>query len=173
VPALEAVLDRFESALGRDAERYRNHTYRVFNLCAALHDGSDEAREKLALAVAFHDLGIWTDGTFDYLAPSVRLAAAHLRASGRDAWVPEITQMILQHHKVLPAGAAAGALVEAFRRADWIDVSRGTVRFGLPRSFVRELYAAWPDSGFHRFLIRQSWDRVRTHPLSPLPMLRW
>jgi predicted metal-dependent HD superfamily phosphohydrolase len=173
VPALEAILGAHVAQLGGDFTGYRNHTYRVLNLCGALQDGADDAQEKIAVAAAFHDLGIWTDGTFDYLAPSAQRAEAHLRSRGNAAWIPEVTQMILQHHKVRPAEARGGTLVEAFRRADWIDVSRGAIRFGVSRQFVRELYAAWPSAGFHWRLVQFSWRRLLAHPFSPLPMLRW
>ena len=42
--------------------------------------------EKIAVATAFHDLGIWTDGTFDYLQPSVRLASAYLAGAAKPEW---------------------------------------------------------------------------------------
>ena len=44
------------------------------NLCVALRSGNAERLEKIAIAAAFHDTGIWVDGTFDYLPPSIRLA---------------------------------------------------------------------------------------------------
>lgn len=159
--------------LGRDFDGYRNHTYRVFSLCVALHGGAEDDLEKIAVAAAFHDLGIWTAGTFDYLVPSVHLAEAHLARTAHPEWIPDVTQMILQHHKVFATAAGRDSLVEIFRRADWIDVSRGTLRLGVPRAFVRELYSIWPGSGFHRRLVQLSWQRWRTHPLSPLPMVRW
>jgi hypothetical protein len=50
-----------------------------------------EQLEKVAVAAAFHDLGIWTDGTFDYLPPSIRLAREWLGQSGKAEWEPEIS----------------------------------------------------------------------------------
>jgi hypothetical protein len=38
--------------------------------------------EKIAIAGVFHDLGIWTNKTFDYIAPSVVLAREYLAARG-------------------------------------------------------------------------------------------
>ena len=61
---------------------------------------SAEEIEKVAIAAAFHDLGIWTDRTFDYLTPSAALARAYLAGSGRSEWIPEITETIFSHHKV-------------------------------------------------------------------------
>ncbi|HEV2843617.1 MAG TPA: phosphohydrolase, partial [Thermoanaerobaculia bacterium] len=120
----------------------------------------------------FHDLGIWTDDTFDYLQPSVRLASAHLAQSGRTEWTPEITAMIFEHHKISAYRGNPDWLVEPFRRADWIDVSRGLRAFGLSRSLLREIFSAWPSAGFHKRLVQLELKRLRTHPWSPLPMFR-
>ncbi len=116
-------------------------------------------------------MGIWADGTFDYLPPS-RLAAVYLAYSDRTSWTPEISAMILQHHKISRYRGDKGALVEPFRRSDWADVTRGLVTFGLSRRLVRECYVLWPDAGFRRMLGRLELRRLRTHPWSPLPMVR-
>ena len=84
-----------------------------------------DSLEKIAIAAAFHDLGIWTDHAFDYLTPSVKHAKAYLGRHDRAEWTAEIAEMICQHHKVSAYAGAAGSLVEPFRRADWIDVTRG------------------------------------------------
>jgi hypothetical protein len=172
VPALEAVLSAHQSALADDFTAYRNHTYRVVNLCVALAPDGASRMEKIAIAAAFHDLGIWTDGTFDYLQPSVRLASAYLAHEARQRWVPEITSMILEHHKISRYRGAVSPLVEPFRQADWIDVSRGLVRFGLSRARLNDIFSAWPSAGFHNRLLQLSCRRLLTHPLNPLPMLR-
>lgn len=172
IPALDEVLDAHASALGADLEGYRNHTYRVANLCLALSTDAPGRVEKIALAAAYHDLGIWTEGTFDYLPPSIRLAVAHLERIGRPEWAPEVTAMIAEHHRVTRAGGAEDWLVEPFRRADWIDVTRGARSFGVSRRVLREVFAAWPSAGFHRRLVSLTLRRLRTHPLDPLPMFR-
>jgi hypothetical protein len=159
--------------LGDDLIAYRNHVYRVANLCLALAGGSRVELEKIAVAAVFHDLGIWTNKTFDYIAPSVALARAYLAARGLADWIPEIEAMIADHHKVTPSRAAPQSLVESFRRADWIDVSRGVRRFGVPRTFIAAVVATWPSAGFHRRLVTLTLDRFRKHPLTPLPMVKW
>jgi len=80
--------------------------------------------------------------------------------------------MIVNHHKITRADADPGSLVEVFRRADWIDVSRGLRRFGLSRTFIESVFAHWPDAGFHWRLVELTVDRFRHHPLSPLPMVK-
>jgi hypothetical protein len=127
--------------------------------------------EKVAVAAALHDIGIWTAGTFDYLEPSVRVADAYLARTGRARWAAEVDEMIREHHKLLPYRAHDDWLVEAFRRADLVDVSR-IFTFGLPRTFLRAVFSTWPSLGFHRFLVKLTLRRWRGHPLSPLPMVR-
>ena len=125
LPTVEEVLDDHASELGHDFIAYRNHVYRVVNLCLAIAGDSPVELEKLAVAAVFHDLGIWTNHTFDYIDPSVVLAREHLARRGKADWIPEIEAMIVDHHKVTRSRATPQRLVESFRRADWIDVSRG------------------------------------------------
>jgi hypothetical protein len=182
IATLDRVLEAHARDLADDFAGYRNHAYRVANLCLALVPGAagqvngDAANpdtvEKVAVAAAFHDLGIWTDRTFDYLQPSMTLAATYLRESGKPLWTDEIAAMILEHHKVRPYRSDAWPLVEPFRRADWIDVTRGLLTLGARRSVIARLYAMWPSAGFHRRLVQLEVGRLRTHPWSPLPMLR-
>jgi hypothetical protein len=129
--------------------------------------------EKIAVAAVFHDLGIWTNKTFDYIAPSVAIAREYLAAQGMADWIPEIEAAIVEHHKVTTSRANPPLLVESFRRADWIDVSRGLRRFGLPRTCIAAVAATWPDAGFHRRLVELTIDQWWKHPLNPLPMVKW
>lgn len=173
VPAVDDVLHRHRSALGRDCAAYRNHVFRVFNLCLAIDVTTDpEDVQKSAVAAVFHDLGIWTDRTFDYIRPSVALAAEYLTAGSRSDWIPEIEAMIVNHHKITPAGPGEHRLVEPFRRADWIDVSRGFRRFGVDRRLIASIFGQWPSDGFHWRLVELAAERFRRHPLTPLPMVK-
>jgi hypothetical protein len=170
IPIVDDVLNAHATALGDDLVAYRNHVYRIVNLCVAIA-GAREL-EKIAVAAVFHDLGIWTNGTFDYIAPSIARAHDYLMARGREDWTAEIEGMIADHHKITHSTADRDSLVEAFRRADWIDVTRGLRRFGVPRPFVASLFATWPSAGFHWRLVTLTLHRFRSHPLTPLPMLR-
>jgi len=171
VPTIDEVLHDHASDLGHDFVAYRNHVYRVVNLCAGfVKDGVE--LEKLAIATVFHDLGIWTNKTFDYIAPSIALARKYLATHGRAAWIAEIEGMIADHHKLTPSRASHDWLVEPFRRADWIDVTRGLRTFGLPRPLIQSVFARWPSAGFHRRLVQLTLERLRMHPLTPLPMVK-
>ena len=173
LPTLDALLDAHAAQLGDDAVGYRHHAYRVANFYWQLFPGNAEMLEKLSIAVAFHDLGIWTAQTFDYLPPSRALARDHLHAIGRSEGLTDVDAMIDHHHRIRRMPAATHASVETFRRADWIDVSNGVARFGLPRDVVREVRTVFPDACFHRRLLQLTLQRLRRHPLSPLPMMRW
>ena len=170
IPTIDDVLNDYATALREDFPGYRNHVYRIVNLCVTMAGRSE--LEKIAVAAVFHDLGIWANGTFDYIAPSIALARDYLVAHAQEDWIAEIERMIADHHKITPSTGGPDSLIEAFRRADWIDVTRGLRRFGIPRPFVARLFATWPDAGFHWRLVTLTLDRFRSHPLTPLPMVR-
>ena len=170
---LDEVLATYRQELRVDYDAYRNHCMRVFNFCLALSgDRMADVEEKIAIASLFHDLGIWTDKTFDYILPSQLLARRYLEKSDRAAWCDEIDAMIGEHHKLTRYRANASTLVEAFRKADWIDVSGGLLRFRLPDDFVTDVLEAFPNAGFHKKLLALSVERLKTHPFSPLPMMK-
>jgi len=169
---VDAILDRYARELAGDFTAYRNHARRVATLCTSRAPDTPAAIEKIAVAAAFHDLGIWTDRTFDYLGPSVRLAREHLHATGHAAWIPEVTATIREHHRITRYQGDHAWLVEPFRRADWMDVSCGVRSSGLSRRLFRETLERWPRAGFHRVLARLELRRLLTHPWSPLPMLK-
>lgn len=173
LPLLDRLLADHADALGDDAIAYGNHCHRMLHYCFALTETDAEAREKLQIAAAFHDLAIWTHGTIDYLRPSAALARAHLDQCGRSAWAGEVDRMIDLHHRLRPLRAPEHRLVEAFRKADLVDVSLGLVRFGLPGRLISKVKASWPNAGFHRRLLQLSGQQLRREPLRPLPMLKW
>lgn len=172
VALLDELLQPYTTIIGKDFAAYRNHTYRVVNFCSALSAPDHVALEKITIAAAFHDLGIWTDATFDYLAPSERLAQSYLAKAGEAEWGREIAAMIHEHHKVTPYRVHPQGMIETFRRADWVDVSRGLLTFGLPRKLLSEVFTAFPNAGFHKRLVQLSLGRLLRHPLNPLPMFR-
>jgi hypothetical protein len=170
---VDDVLAAHAPAIGRDLPGYRHHVYRVLNLARAFAPPGDDVVEKLATAAVFHDLGIWTDHTFDYLPPSIARAGDWLQAAGRASWSGEVAAMIGDHHKITASRHPREWLVEPFRRADWVDVTLGLRRFGLDGQWIRAIRHAWPDAGFHRRLVELSLVRFARHPLSPLPMVRF
>ncbi|NTV92099.1 MAG: HD domain-containing protein [Chlorobiaceae bacterium] len=171
-PIFEEQFLTYRQSLGSDFDGYRNHCYRVYNFCCALTRNKPENDDKIVIAAMFHDLGIWTENTFDYLQPSQLLARRYLEKTDRSTWIPEIEAMISEHHKLTPYKAQPSLLIEPFRKADWIDVSRGMLRHRLPDDFVLDVFDAFPNEGFHKKLLLLAKARIKTHPFNPLPMMK-
>lgn len=171
-PLSEDLVGSFSSALADDLVAYRNHVCRVLNYYLALTDQSSPP-PAILIASAFHDLGIWTNGTFDYLPPSVALAKSYLSSHGLGTLESEVCAVITEHHKLLSYKGQFSASVEAFRKADLVDVSLGAIRFDLPSSFIQSVRAAFPNAGFHRLLARLTARQLLRSPFRPLPMVHW
>ena len=144
LPTVEEVLDDHASELGHDLIAYRNHVYRVVNLCVAIVGDSRVELEKIAVAGVFHDLGIWTNNTFDYIAPSVAIARKHLAARGRIISARTLDRRVARVTKVRPSAHVIAAVA-----------------------------TTWPNAGFHRRLVQLAIDQFWKHPLNPLPMVKW
>lgn len=173
IPLVEEILDPWKDQVGKDFNGYRNHVYRMIHFCLALRDCTGEERRKLIIAGCFHDLGIWTDGTIDYLPPSIALAKAYLEQNNLEAWVPEIALIIDMHHKLRKYRDDRYPLVEVFRRGDLVDVSLGMVKWGLPGAEIRSVRTQFPNAGFHKRLTQLAAERFLRHPLRPAPFLKW
>lgn len=168
---IDQILREYKSSLNEDFDKYRHHVYRVYHICLLL-DQNTEHHGRYAIAAAFHDLGIWTNNTFDYLKPSVGLANQWLIRENKSEWSEEISEMIEMHHKVTPYSGLFENTVEVFRKADWIDLSFGMLSFGIARWQLRLLMQVFPTQGFHRFLVRKTCRNFIRHPFKPLPMFR-
>ncbi|MCP4439428.1 MAG: phosphohydrolase [Aureispira sp.] len=162
-----------QAEIGKDYERYRNHVYRVFNYAWYLLEYDEDSEEKLAIAAVYHDIGIWTDKTFDYLDPSVHKMRAYLQSIGQENWIDEIRMMILLHHKISSyRGHIYHAIVESFRQADTLDLLFGFKRFGIPKTLIKQINKQFPSLGFRRMLLKMTGKRFLRHPLNPLPMFK-
>lgn len=168
---IDDLLNHFKAAIGKDYDKYRNHVYRVFLNCLMI-DPQPEHKEKYAIAAVFHDIGIWTDHTIDYLAPSIAQLHHYLSESKQQSFAEEITLMIYWHHKISLYNGSYNHTVETFRKADWIDVSLGLLHFGYSSGKIRMNRKALPNLGFHLFLIRKIIRNLFIHPLKPLPMFK-
>lgn len=153
---------------------YRNHAYHILNFARQWIEPSPRSDDKLAIAAVFHDIAAWPDENLDYLGPSADQAEAYLAEVGLSEWSPEMRLMIEMHHKIRAYTGEHREWVEPVRRADWCDVSFSTMRFGLPRSFVKEIGAEFPLSPFYpAHVYKVSFKWLLRHPLNPVPILRW
>ncbi|HKX84976.1 MAG TPA: HD domain-containing protein [Pyrinomonadaceae bacterium] len=172
IPLVDTILGRFRHTIGNDFDGYRNHVYRMINFCFALGNISDEERDKIVIAGCFHDIGIWTGNTFDYLSPSVRSAEEYLSAVALEHLADDVKFMIDQHHKLRQIDRTH-ALAELFRKGDLVDFSLGLVKFDLDPTFVREVKREFPNAGFHKRLVKLAGRWTCRHPLNPIPVLKW
>lgn len=166
-PIVDAVLQRYEDALGAELPVYRNHVYRGLTYHQALC--GEPVPDWAVLSWAVHDLGIWTAGSFDYLGPSADLASTLADEFGISE-VARARSTVTEHHTLR---GVADPISESFRIADRIDVSRGLLVGSLRRSLVKEVVRELPYLGFHAFLARGLSGYAVTHPRRPFPMLRW
>ena len=171
-PVIAEILEARSALLGKARVPYEGHVFRVYNFCRALHGGGAAADDAIAVASAFHDLAVFPDGNLDYLAPSVAMMREWSAASGRSALTPEATLMIDMHHKLSRYTGEHQELVEPFRKADMVDVALGMIRFGLPKEFVRDVRARFPNVGFHGTLVSVIGRWIVSHPTNPLPVFK-
>jgi hypothetical protein len=170
-PLVEEILQSHQHVCSGDLsgyQGYRGHVYRMLNFCQALSQQAEDSLDKFAVAAAFHDLHVFE--SFDYLVPSAASAAQYLQARGKAHWLPEVAAMIASHHKLTGYKGEFAALVEPFRQADWIEMTFGVFRYGLPRDFVREVRRTFPIRSFYPGAVLRSASRwLIRHPLNPAP----
>jgi hypothetical protein len=138
-----------------------------------LHRCADDEREKVLIAAVFHDIGLWSAHTLDYLESSSEETRRFLKISKRTAWANEIVAMIEWRHKILPVTQAVSPRVEVFRRADTINLRFGIRRFGLRWRDVQAARRKFPDAGFHAFLAKKGLRWIVTSPGRAIPIFRW
>ena len=63
IPTVEEVLNAHASELGHDFIAYRNHVYRISNLCLAIMGDSRGELEKIAVAATISESGRTTRST--------------------------------------------------------------------------------------------------------------
>jgi hypothetical protein len=98
-PLIESLLAPHAPTADADFRGYRNDCQRMFRFCLTLAgERASAERDIYAVAAAFHDLGIFTAGTLDYLAPSCALARHWLAAQGKSALDRVVEDMIESHH---------------------------------------------------------------------------
>lgn len=174
MPLIDEMLEPYRQGLGAFYWGYRAHCYRVLNWARFLSEPVPFREEKLALMAVPHDLPFLLDGDLNYLGSACDMASKQLAERGRAGWAEEVHLMISNHHKVRTYTGPYAPLVEACRKADWIDVSFTKMHFGIPRPIVREIRARFPFNEAYKTLGLPAIGRyARSHLGRPLPMMRW
>lgn len=174
IPQIERVLMYYTQALGKDYNAYRNHVYRVYHLTLLLckKELNKAQEEALAIATVFHDIGVWTHHSMDYLSPSAESANQHLDQIGKGHLADLCKDIILQHHKLSTYQGDHAELIEAFRQADLMDLSFGKINRGLPTSRYVHLRESFPFLRFQKLILKKVMSYALRHPLRPFPMLK-
>lgn len=157
-PTVERFLPPIAAAVGPDFAAYRNHIYRMLSYAEHFLGDEPRGREHIAFALVFHEAGMWTDRELAYLEPS-EAAAEGVRAQHAPHLDAELVANIIHwHHKLLSFAGPDAEIVNAARKADWIDASMGMVRHGVPRKQVAAVEKAIPVLGFPEVLMRLAKD---------------
>jgi hypothetical protein len=82
-----------------------------------------------------------------------------------------IEEIILNHHKITPY--RDNEIVEAFRKADLIDLSLGIISHGLSGKDISAIYDAFPGEWFHTFILSEIIKNAFRNPFNPLPIVKW
>jgi hypothetical protein len=183
-------LPSIRNALAQDYDRYRNHCLRVYTfskyfLPESVEQEMPNALKILAVALAYHDIALWTDGRLDYLDPSVQQMDSHVSSHDDNHVLSpqelEIAGIIIEeHHKVTSYSGGnnetVNALVNAARKADWADFTFGIVSWGLPTALLQAAYDQVPELGFHVMLAKMG-SRLSPHSLvgrlAVLKIFKW
>jgi hypothetical protein len=163
------ILEDYRRELGNDFESYHNHAQRVYQLSITLLLSKEN--KTIAIASAFHDLDIWVSNTMDYLKGSEQLAKQYLLQNDTEISIDQTQAIINQHHKIRKF--KYDPFIEAFRKADLIDLSAGLIHFNLPRSFVSSIEETYPRHGFTKMITRKVLGHTIKYPRNTFPMLKW
>ena len=169
---IEKILSLYREQIKVDYQGYKNHCMRVLHFLTYLKPINAEEREKLLIAVVFHDIGLWTHKTVDYLPPSISEVKKYLINIGKAEWIEEISIIIDMHHKLTPYNGKY-ELVEFFRKADLVDFTLGLVTHGIPRDCITKIKKQFPNEGFHKMLVMRTLKWVPLHPLNPMPIIKF
>eukprot|EP00913_Durusdinium_trenchii_P028689 g26905.t1 len=117
-------------------------------------------KKVLEAALAYHDLGLWSDLKASYLGPSAERARKDLSGTFSE---PELIldrecpkmDIIMNHHKYTEA---SDPLVDAMRKADWLDFTnnlRFPMRSGMPSGNLAKANTEVPREGFFTALAKR------------------
>lgn len=170
---LEEILSDWRDIIGAEYQGYRNHVYRMIHFCWNLKNCNAEEKEKIIIAGAFHDIGIWIEDTVDYIPPSIPPTIEYLRKKQLQSWSEEIQLMITEHHKLKQYKGNFAPLVELFRQGDLVDFSFGMFNFGIEKTYIEAVKQHFPNSDFHKNLLKREMKWLFLQPFNPLPMMKW
>ena len=168
---IDTLFTPYLSLIGKDIDGYRNHVRRMVLYATTLENLDNIALEKVIIAGVFHDIGIWTTGTVDYIDPSEAEAIKYLQATNKSELQSDVVEMIRYHHKI--RSIKNNPLAELFRKADLVDFSWGIIKHGVKRDTIKTTKKLFPNAGFHKKLVALTIGQLKKDPLHPLPMMKF
>jgi len=155
--ALDAHLSSFRDSIpSSDYAGYRGHLLRVLSYTLHFLKGSPDVknfRRLIEIALVYHDVGLWTDKKLDYLQPSFdRFLEAHESEFSKEE-KQLVHDIIIYHHKFTDFQGPHADIVNAVRKADWIDASMGLIRNGMSKDNVAKAFSKIPVNGFYDTLL--------------------
>ncbi len=153
---LEQVLSGYKEIIGSDYDGYRNHIYRVLTYSLHYLDADSAEVKKfipvIESALVYHDIGLWTDRQLSYLEPSSFRAKERFGGEYSEEELTLLHNIIYWHHKVTPFEGDHADIVNAVRKADWVDATMGLVNHGMPPKHITAVTGAIAEAGFHNTL---------------------
>lgn len=157
-PRVEALFAPFVEVIGSDLPGYRNHVYRAITYAMHFLNNAQNFEQLVETAFVYHDIGLWTHRKMAYLQPSEELALSDNETKGWGLDPMALRGAIHWHHKVFRYRGDHEEVIEACRKADWIDASMGRLRKGLAKKCIVEVQSTFPNLGFHKSLLRLAKD---------------
>jgi hypothetical protein len=96
----------------------------------------------------------------------------YLISVDKKSWIDEVVAMIQDHHKIKPSEHSS-RIVELFRQADWAEVTFGMVGLKVDKKIMQDIKKHFPNTGFHRFLLKRGAIWGLKNPLNPAPIFKW
>jgi hypothetical protein len=157
-PRVEQLFAPYEQVIGDDLPSYRNHVYRTITYAMHFLDNLADYEPVVETVFVYHDIGLWSDHELAYLEPSEALALADNQKYGWGLNPDLLRGAIHWHHKILRYQGPHQKVIEACRKADWIDATQGKLRKGMSRVAIADVEAAFPNLGFQDMLLRLAKD---------------
>lgn len=156
--ALREAADRvFEAYSPYEGHGFRHHNLRLYELARMVMRAEgipfdDDTAYAIAMA---HDLGLVSerDEGVDYMHRSLSLFRREFDDVGYDVDETLLEECLLLNHRVARVPNASPA-AEAFRKAVWVEHSRGLRRYGLlDRREVRDVFRRYPRGNLDAVLL--------------------
>ena len=162
------VLANFDHRSHYEGDGLRNHSIRVYAFTRMIMEAQQiEFDDDAAFGIAlFHDLGLTLPRgeSATYMHRSLELFHQDCPELARRVDKTVLSECMLLNHRVFEVPNASPA-AEAFRKAVWVEHSRGLKRYGLlSRESVQEVFRTYPRDNLDRVLLDFFWLTLRNEP---------